>query len=232
MSLNADEQCKGRIMFPTWSSVLLIGVIAADGPMAVNVRKEMPSAKIAAPIAAALNDDVFVVEAGDKKLAKFWFRKSIPAASTAKLEYSALTEGTLVGVVEIVTEDWTDFRKQALKPGLFTLRLGWQPKDGNHMGVAPSSEFLCLSDAAKDVKLDTLDHKPLMNLSKTALDTGHPVALLLDPVTEKSPKLPAVVHNDLMHTVLRTKLKIESADGKSLDFPFGIVVVGQTTADG
>ena len=35
--------------------------------------------------------------------------------------------------------DWTDYRKQKVKPGVYTMRLGYQPTDGKH--TADVSDF-------------------------------------------------------------------------------------------
>lgn len=211
---------------------IAVGAVAEELPK-VRIAKIAPPATVAVELAKSLSQDAFVVESAGKTLATFWLRSGIPFEQTpSALSYASLKEGTFVGVVEIKTEEWTDFRKQSFKPGVFTLRIGFQPKDGNHMGVSPSSEFLCLAAVDKDLKLPAIEHKELMKLSKTALGTGHPVVLYLNPFPEKfAGKLPSVVQNELMHTVLQIPSKAELPGAKVVDFPIGIVIVGQTTAD-
>ena len=48
----------------------------------------------------------------------------------------------MVGAVQF-PEVWKDYRKQKIKAGVYTLRIGVQPEDGDHMGTAPFNEFCC-----------------------------------------------------------------------------------------
>ena len=41
---------------------------------------------------------------------------------------------------------------------VYTLRLAYQPMDGDHMGTAPYSEFCLLVGAEMDTKPDLLEH--------------------------------------------------------------------------
>ena len=45
-------------------------------------------------------------------------------------------------------------------PGVYTLRLGYQPQDGDHMGTAPHSEFCLACPAAEDNGAATGKKKP------------------------------------------------------------------------
>jgi hypothetical protein len=79
-------------------------------------------------------------------VAELWFRKEVPADATPEqvkngLGYRDLKETTVFGAARF-DQAWSDYRKQALKPGVYTLRLGFQPMDGDHMGTAPYPEFL------------------------------------------------------------------------------------------
>ena len=81
-------------------------------------------------------------------LVEVWFRKAWPAKATEAqikngLTYAEIPETTLVGALRVVKQ-WTDYRKQKIKPGVYTLRIAHQPMDGDHMGTAPYSDF-CLT---------------------------------------------------------------------------------------
>jgi hypothetical protein len=129
---------------------------------------------------------------GDLAL-EFWFRKELPSKATDAqvkngLTYREFVESTIVGVVRVVKQ-FTDFRKQKIVPGVYTLRLGFQPMDGDHMGTAPYSEFCLLSPAAEDKSPETMETKALQEMSAKTTKS-HPGVMLLFPAKEASePKI-------------------------------------------
>lgn len=205
--------------------------IAADEPLPKVSRAPKPlPAGVAPAIVQALDSSAYVVKDDAGDMAIYWFRAVVPFPQTAKsASYDSLQEGTLIGVVQILRPGLTDFRDQKLPPGVFTLRQGVQPQDGNHMGVAPSLEFLCLSPVAKDTKLEPIPHDPLMKLSKEAAGTGHPAVLYLQPF-DGPPKIsfPTVNTNEQSHILLNVRLPASLPSGKS-ELPLAIVIVGITT---
>src|SRR5262249_52294034 len=87
-------------------------------------------------------------------IAELWLRKELPAKATENqvkngLTYRQVPETSLVGVIRLA-KNGSDYRKQKIPAGVYTLRLGYQPMDGDHMGTAPHSEFLLVSPAADD----------------------------------------------------------------------------------
>jgi hypothetical protein len=203
---------------------------AEEAPTAV-ASKTAPPAKVGAAVAKTLGPDCYNVVQNGKQVASYWIRAEVPVASTdGVVGYNQMQEGTFVGVVEIKGGDLTDFRDQKLKPGIYTMRLGIQPQDGNHMGVAPSPEFLCLVPAELDAKLDPMAHDDLMKISKKASGTGHPAVLFLQPFTDK-PNFtsPTVNANAEGNSVLNISTKAVSGD-KKVEFPIGIIIIGVTTA--
>ena len=81
----------------------------------------------------------------------------------------------------------TDYRKQKIKEGVYTLRLAYQPADGDHMGTAPNNEF-CLPVAADDDKDAALmKPKALQETSAKVAGGNHPAVLLLFPPAAKAP---------------------------------------------
>ena len=55
----------------------------------------------------------------------------------------------------------TDYRKQKVPAGVYTLRLALQPVSDDHGGTAPYRDFCLLSPAADDRKPDLLSPKAL-----------------------------------------------------------------------
>src|SRR5262249_6822558 len=123
-------------------------------------------------------------------LAEVWLRKEIPAkpADAKKgITYRDLDETTLLGAVRFA-QPWSDYRKQKIKPGVYTLRLGFQPMDGDHMGTAPYPEFCLLSPAAEDKKPDPMDPKALHEMSARASMAPPPAVMLLFPTDQPKDK--------------------------------------------
>src|SRR5262245_51421129 len=138
-----------------------------------------------------------------------WFRKEVPADATPEqakngLTYRELKETTLLGAVRF-DQPWTDYRKQKIKPGVYTLRLGFQPQDGDHMGASMFQEFCLLASAAADAKPDPMAPKEHQELSSKSIGTSHPAVFMLfpNPKPEDKPQLAAKGNN---HWVLNTKV--------------------------
>ena len=141
-----------------------------------------------------------------------WFRKDAPG----------LVPSALVGVLTF-PQNTTDFRGQAIKAGTYTLRYAQMPGDGNHLGAAPTGDFLLLSPVADDQDAaGQPEFAALMKLSAKAAGSNHPSPLNLAAVGDRK-DYPAVARNESGHEVFYVKLK--TAKG---ELPIGLVVKGQT----
>ena len=112
------------------------------------------------------------------QLAEIWFRKEVPVKATDAqiqngLTYQEVTPTTLVGAIRI-KDTLSDYRKQKIKKGVYTMRLAIQPMDGDHMGTAPHNEFCLLVPAKMDEKQDIIDAKELREMSAKAIGGSHP----------------------------------------------------------
>ncbi len=123
-----------------------------------------------------------VVRPDGSVLCEIWLRKSLPngTSTTAKgAGYPQLSESTLVGVISF-PNGASDLRGQAIKPGLYTMRYQLLPEDGNHMGVAPTRDFVLLMTANADSDPSAkYDYAQMVKLSSQASGTNHPAAFLL-----------------------------------------------------
>src|SRR5690606_4041033 len=113
-----------------------------------------------------------------------WLRQEIPVPLAGarqfqrnKLDYRSAEHTEFMGVVRIDAA-WHDFRNQKVEPGVYTLRLGFQPQDGDHMGTAPFNEFFLLVPAAKDTDPGLMDVRDLHEISAVQGGT-HPGVMLL-----------------------------------------------------
>lgn len=213
--------------------VLALSLPAWGEELPVVTPDKQPAPKeIAEEITKVLAAKSYSIKREGKEIAHLWIRETIPINEIEEPPpYNAMEEGTLVAVIEIKTDDLTDFRDQALIEGIYTLRLGIQPSDGNHMGVAPFPEFLCLVPAEKDPTLAAIEHDNLMKISKEASGTGHPAVMFMQPFFEKPTEtFPVVSTNESSNIVVNVLTKAEK-DGKTCDFPIGIIIVGTTDAE-
>jgi hypothetical protein len=144
------------------------------------------------------------------------------------LKYSQIDETTIVGAVKF-PETWTDYRKQKIKAGVYTLRLAVQPMDGDHMGTAPYNEFALLCPAAEDRKPDLLEVEKMHELSAKAAGRKHPGMMLLFP-NRMPPEAPVVQAKPNDHFVLSYRVPV-TAGGEKSNLGFSVVVVGVTMAE-
>jgi hypothetical protein len=161
-----------------------------------------------------------------------WLSKAIPLKANftpnIRVQYP-FQNGQLIGAIRFpeATEPH-DFRGQSIKPGLYTLRYGLQPDDGNHLGTSEIRDFLCACppDADKDPKrIEKI--KDVFKLSAKAAGTTHPtIFLLLAPPPKAVDK--AGVSVDAEHDYVILSI---NADGKTGDeastVPLSLVVVGE-----
>jgi hypothetical protein len=204
---------------------------AADVAYSIKEAKMPLPEGLKEPIAKAMGERSFqFLDAKGTVLCELWVRKEIPAKATADqikngLTYRELQEGTVLGVVQF-PKAITDYRKQTIKAGVYTLRLGFQPENGDHMGTAPFNEFCLLIPAAEDKKLDPLPGKELQELSTKASGTSHPAVLLLFPVPLKDAGADArVVDKGEGHWVLTLKLDLKVGDEKP-SLGLGLTLIG------
>ena len=72
---------------------------------------------------------------------EIWWVKAVPlekAPASGKPSWADVADGTLVGAIRVGAA-WTDIRGHGMKPGVYTLRYGQQPQDGNHVGTSDFS---------------------------------------------------------------------------------------------
>jgi hypothetical protein len=222
---------------------LVIGAICLAVPDALSAAKEsrytLKEAELPPPkeLREAIRDQLlpkaYQVYDGEGKLfCEIWLARSAsgkatPAQVQNGLTYQELLQTVLVGAVRF-SQPAQDYRKQDIKPGIYTLRFAVQPQDGDHMGTAPHPEFCLLVSAALDEKPGLMEPKHLNDLSARSLEGGHPGVLLLFP--NRQPNAAArVADHGMGHWALHATIQVE-VDGKKVPLGIAINLVGHSAA--
>jgi hypothetical protein len=214
------------IVWMATAPAIVAGADYSIQPATTAVPKELKEA-----IAKLLSDkSVQLQDAKGTVITELWFRQEIPAKATPAqikngLTYRELDETVILGAVRF-NQPVTDYRKQKIKPGVYTLRLGFQPMDGDHMGTAPYPEFCLLVTANDDQKPDLMSPKDLQELSSKASGTAHPAVFLLYP-NNKSEPMPKLVDKGSGTWVLNIAEPVKVGDQKTA-LGLGLTLIGHT----
>jgi hypothetical protein len=205
------------------------GATRAQGYKAESAKAEAP-AELAADVRGTLSDQAIKISNPQGALCEIWLRKSVPAkagaATALGVIYPQFTEGELVGAIRF-DADAKDYRKQTVKPGVFTLRYMLIPVDGNHQGVAPNRDFLLLVPGAMDASAGTLAPPDLIKASRKSAGTGHPSVWSLLDADSAPAALPGIAHmadGDLW--VVYFNLPIATDGGGAANAPMALVIAG------
>jgi hypothetical protein len=160
-------------------------LFAAEPKLSAKVEKVAAPDALAEPIRKLLDEQALVVLDGDTEVMTVWFRTEIPAKATEEqvkngLTYREIPEGVLVGAIRFPAK-FTDFRKQEIPAGVYTLRFAIQPDIGDHTGTAPHPEFCLMCQAAQDKSAEPIEKKKLIEVSSLVNEGRHPAVLLLWP---------------------------------------------------
>jgi hypothetical protein len=223
-----------RTHFPLW---LVFVALAPAGALAqdtykLEVLKEAAPSALPAAIKSTLLDEGFrVVSSAGKPVADFWLRKATPA--TAKPSgpkgpvcFPVLSEGELLGALRFPA-DGHDYRDQPIPAGVYTLRYGLQPVNGDHLGVSTFRDFALLIAATKDNAPADLPQKKLEDQSAEAAGSSHPAVLMLVPAPADA-KSGVMVHDDTKDTwgaVVPLVLQVKGEEAPA-SLPVQLVLVG------
>ena len=203
-------------------AILLIFSGASWGaqPSVLILKAKAPN-EFAEPIHSSLQAETIQVKTGESLLAEFWLRTDFPVAegTTNQLEvqFNQVKIGTLVGGVRFLST-WSDYKGNNVEPGLYTLRFGIRPADGNHMGVSIYRDFVLLIPADQDKQLEmgwSNDDFTMQSFGTTGV--GHPGVMSIAPIWVEISK-PSIVKNDMDEWTLAIPFK---------HVTFGLVVEGR-----
>jgi len=213
-----------------WTLAFLLATqlgLAADGQTKV---VDKPPAGVSEKIAAAVSSAGQQVSIGNAPVCTLWLAKDLPAKAgfqpSLNVKYP-FTPGQLVGVIEVQQKSgFTDFRGQDVAAGVYTLRYGQQPVDGNHVGTSELYDFLLAIPAKTDS--DPAPIKAFEDLTKKSAATAganHPAIYSLLPA-EAGAKSGTLEHDaGKDHWILTI---VGQSSGKPL--PLKVIVVGKSEA--
>ncbi len=219
-----------------WQKMLLTVSLAASlllsnsakGDSVLEAVEALPEG-LSKEVAATIEPKGLKVVSAGNAVCSVWRVKEVTTKASFKPTLSVkypFIAGELIGVLQVQAKaKFTDFRGQEMKAGLYTLRYGQQPEDGNHIGSSDLADFLLAIPAAVDA-----DPKPINGFealsqksAKSAAST-HPAIFSLLPIDKPVEK--AILSHDKSKgfTVLTSNL---TAKGGSA-VPFRIVVIGKS----
>jgi hypothetical protein len=177
-------------------------------------------ASVAEAVRAALSPQGYRVTFDDGSTAELWFRSQLPAGSAKDGGgiYN-LAESALVAVVRFA-KPARDYRGQTVAAGVYTLRYELQPNDGDHLGTAPTRDFVLAIPAAADANpTASYTFEPLVALSRKTTQARHPSPWNL--VAPDAKAFPTVYDDGDAHIILATKVKTDKGE-----IPMALVIQG------
>ena len=215
-------------------SFILGGLALAPGAIAQDYKVETfdaaPPVELAPAVREALGNSAVRVVGPKGPLCEIWLRKAVPARAKAEqklgVAYGQFEEGTLFGVVRFLLEE-RDYRKQLVKPGIYTLRYALNPVDGNHMGVSPIRDFILLLPAADDTSPAVLTRDDTIKMSKKAIGLNHPSVWSVSAPPDENAKMPAVSRLEEEDAwVLYFRMQIQPEGGAATPLAMGLIIFG------
>jgi len=201
--------------------LVLIAALVLDSQLST-LNSAVPAPDELAPaIKAQLQTSGAKVTLGDATI-EIWWAGGV-AVTSAGPGWSNVESGTLVGAAR-VTGAFKEIRGKVVKPGVYTLRYGQQPQNGDHLGISPFREFLLLSPAAVDRDPKVLGFEGTVALSKQTIGTSHPASLSLDPPEDAPGAVFSPYKNDSGHDGVVFELK-QAGKGTGT-IKFGLILLG------
>jgi hypothetical protein len=197
-----------------------------DKKYSIKTADTAPPMELSEPIQALLaKSSVQLLDPAGTPICDVWFRKELPTDAVAEqlktgVTYREVKQTEILGAIQF-HKDWTDYRQQKVKAGVYTLRLAYQPTDGKHTAdVSEFQDFALITSAKVDKKSDLMDPKVLHEKSSDSIKSAHPGVFMLWPST-KPGKEPTIVSNPNNHWVVHSRTMVVIA-GKATDTPMGI----------
>lgn len=209
------------------------GLLAAAEPShKLDAVKELPEG-LSPKIAAELDPQGHRVSGPDGPVAEVWLAKSVAVKPGFKPSLNVkypFTPGQLIGALRVPEgTTFTDFRGQEIKPGVYTLRYGQQPQDGNHIGTSELADFLLALPAKADTELKPIaDADALSQKSAEAAGSTHPAIFSLLPAEDGQGAKTSLEHVEEREYWI-VQMSVSGAAGdEQVKVPLRLVVIGRS----
>ena len=166
---------------------------------------EGPPTGLASGVKDALETQGYrVLDPRGKPLVDVWLRKGAPASAKPSgpkgaILYPVLAEGELLGAVKFASEG-RDYRDQAITPGVYTLRYGLQPVNGDHLGVSVNRDYVLLVPAARTPSRPTCPARGSSRGAPKPPARPIPACSCCWRPPEKLPEAPTMVNDETLNT--------------------------------
>jgi hypothetical protein len=225
---------------PFLAAWLLCGsctAVLAQESLKVQAVKQAPPTSISPQILRGLEGQAYRVQ--DEKggdFARIWLCRAIPGSEKPSgpkgtIQFPFLADGELLGVLEFAQEGH-DYRDQPIAKGVYTMRYGLQPVNGDHLGVSDYRDYVLLLPAAKDKTPATPARKQLEERSAESAGTSHPASFLLLMAPPGAKSDPSVRHDTAKETwsvILPLRLQVKGT-GDPIVYPVQLVLIGAAPA--
>lgn len=210
-------------------ALVCLSVPAARGADYTLETSDAPPQEVPEAIARQLQTEGVRVVGPRRALCEIWLLKDLaitPGFSPSLAVKYPLTPGQLVGAMRVPRRSGLkDFRGQEIDAGVYTLRYGQQPMDGNHIGTSDTADFLLAVPVSADADPAPIaDVKELFSKSAAAAGTTHPAIFSLLPAEAAEGAAPGLVH-DAEREFWIVELIAQGGDQK---LPLRLVVVGES----
>jgi len=148
-------------------------------------------AEVAAPMAALLQKDGVKITNKGAPYCELWFRTAKPSGGTSEdgATFTGVPMGAFLGVIHFDGRG-ADRRGQNIKSGVYILRYGLIPVNGDHQGAAPQRDFMVMSLSGEDKDPNaTPAFEALTTESKKVSGTPHPAVLSFWKADNNTPGL-------------------------------------------
>ncbi|HZZ81786.1 MAG TPA: hypothetical protein VFE62_25015 [Gemmataceae bacterium] len=229
-----------RCLIPVAYCIVAYALVASSqegGKYTIKTTTTAAPKEVSEGIRKLLSDtSVQLLDGNGKAICDVWFRKDIPVDATPEQIKNGITwrevkQTEIVAAVQF-HEAWTDYRKQKIKAGVYTMRLAYQPTDGKHTAdISEFQDFGLLVFAKDDTKPGLMDAKGLIDRSGDSLELAHPAVFMLWGNT-KPGKTPEIASRPKGHWVVNSKSNIV-VNGKATNAQIGIglTLVGHSPAE-
>jgi hypothetical protein len=159
---------------------LLLAAVAASAQYKAEPAGAPPS-EVAPAILATLNKTgIKIVGANGNTFVEIWLRSAAPTGPNSTdqgVTLPSIPIGSVLGVLRFPGKG-ADRRGQPIVAGVYTLRYGNHPINGDHQGVSPQRDFLLLAPVSADTSIAAIpEFEALTGLSKKASGSTHPAVL-------------------------------------------------------